>query len=247
MDTSFYTAVSGAVSQQKKMDVIANNLANINTTGFKSKNPVFYELMNYNLRDGQQVQTSLQAGSGITLGRTDTAYSQGTLQNTGIETQYAISGRGFFMLENPNTSEITYTRDGNFYWSEYEEGFYLTTDAGKLVLDDKQQPIIVTKQQLDEQRQGGYIGEETAKPGIYEFPIERGLSNTGRNEFAAGISNGQPSVSQDAKLMEGYLEQSNVNLADEMAKTIEGARAYSYALKMIQTADEVEQTINSLR
>ena len=69
----------------------------------------------------------------------------------------------------------------------------------------------------------------------------------GNNEFAAGDVNGQPALSENARLLEGYLEQSNVNLADEMAKTIEGSRAYSYMLKMIQTADEVEQTINGLR
>ncbi len=246
MDTSFYTAVSGVISQQKKMDVISNNLANVNTTGFKTKNAVFYELINYNLRDLQETQISLQAGSGITLGRTDTSYAQGGIQNTGISTQYAISGRGFFMLEDPNTSEITYTRNGNFYWSERQDGFYLTTDAGKLVLDGQQRPIVVTNAQIEAAR----LGEETeaaALPGIYEFPVERGLANVGDSEFAAGPHNGQPALAEDARLMEGYLEQSNVNLADEMAKTVEASRAYSYMLKMVQTADEVEQTINSLR
>ncbi len=240
MDTSFYTAVSGVLSQQKKMDVISNNLANINTTGYKAKTPVFYELVNYNLRDREETVTSLQAGSGIMMGRTDTLYQQGTLLNTGGAAQYAISGRGFFMLENPNTAEITYTRDGSFYWSERGDGFYLTTDGGKLVLDANRQPIRLTHQQMAQ-------NAEAARPGIFSFPVEHGLANVGNNEFAAGEANGQPALSADAQLMEGYLEQSNVNLADEMAKTIEGSRAYSYMLKMIQTADEVEQTINSLR
>ena len=240
MDTNFYTAVSGVISQQKKMDVISNNFANINTTGFKAKTPVFYELVNYNLRDRAETQTSLQAGSGITMGRTDTNYQQGTLLSTGGRTQYAISGRGFFMLENPNTGDVTYTRDGNFYWSEREDGFYLTTGSGKLVLDADRDPIRLTAQQLTQ-------NEAPERPGIFSFPIEVGLANVGNNEFAAGDVNGQPALSENARLLEGYLEQSNVNLADEMAKTIEGSRAYSYMLKMIQTADEVEQTINGLR
>lgn len=243
MDTSFYTAANGAISQQKKMDVISNNLANINTTGYKTKSPVFYELMNYNLRDRAETQTSLQAGTGITMGRTDTFYGQGIPDNTGISTNYAIAGRGFFMLEDPNTAEVSYTRNGCFYWSDRGDGFYLTTNAGKLVLDENREPIRKPEQQMEQTGEP----EKQAKPGIFEFRIETGLSNAGNNEFVAGELNGQPELSETAQLMEGYLERSNVNLADEMAKTIEGSRAYSYMLKMIQTADEVEQTINSLR
>ncbi len=248
MDTSFYAAAQAAISQQQKMNVISNNIANLNTTGFKAKNAVFYDLLNYNLRDLPETQTALQAGSGVTVGRTDTDFSSGTIENTGIRTQYAISGRGFFMLQDPVTDEITYTRDGTFSWSLNPDGlFYLVTDGQLRVLDEAQNPITVTPEIL--QGLTETVGEtaEWADPGIFEFPIEWGIQNAGYNTFIPSAPNGETQLSQDAKLLQGYLEQSNVDLANEMAKTVEASRAYSYVLKMIQTADEVEQTINSLR
>ena len=117
------------------------------------------------------------------------------------------------------------------------DGFYLVNDNGKLVLDENRNPI-----RLDEE---GIVGG--ARPGIYTFPVQQGMLNTGNNELTATEKNGEPVLSADAELRQGYLEQSNVNLADEMSKTIECSRAYSYVLKMIQTSDEIEQVINSLR
>lgn len=245
MDTSFYAAAQAAVSQQQKMNVVANNIANVNTTGYKTKNAVFYDLINYNLRDFPETRTGLQAGSGVVVGRTDTSFEQGILENTGISTHYAISGRGFFMLSDPQTGEISYTRDGTFSWSLNPDGqFYLVSDSGYRVLDEEQNPITASAQMLQ-----GLDEEEAvwADPGVYTFPIERGLQNAGHNTFTASEANGALQLAEDASLMQGYTEMSNVDLADEMAKTVEASRAYSYVLKMIQTADEVEQTINSLR
>ncbi len=245
MDSSFYTAARAAISQQQKMNVVSNNIANVNTNGYKTKNAVFYDLINYNMRDPAEKQTHLQAGSGVAVGRTDTSFDQGILKNTGMPTQYAISGRGFFMLMDPLTQEISYTRDGTFSWSLNEDGqFYLITDDRKQVLDDQQNPITVSPQAL----QG--LDEEDAQwnaPGIFEFPIERGLQSAGHNTFTASDANGNPQPSRNAELMRGYVELSNVDLAEELAKTVEASRIYSLALNMVRAADEVEQTINSLR
>ena len=237
MNMSFYTAALGAAGQQEKMNVIANNIANVNTDGFRSKNAVFSDLMYYNMRDEQGADTSVKAGSGIAMGRTDTDFSESSMAPTGGNTDFAISGRGFFMLQDPNTQAVSYSRNGKFNMSLRADGFYLVNDNGKLVLDENRNPI-----RLDEE---GIVGG--ARPGIYTFPVQQGMLNTGNNELTATEKNGEPVLSADAELRQGYLEQSNVNLADEMSKTIECSRAYSYVLKMIQTSDEIEQVINSLR
>ena len=237
MNMSFYTAALGAAGQQEKMNVIANNIANVNTDGFRSKNAVFSDLMYYNMRDEQGADTRVKAGSGIALGRTDTDFSESSMAPTGGNTDFAISGRGFFMLQDPNTQAVSYSRNGKFNMSLRADGFYLVNDNGKLVLDENRNPI-----RLDEE---GIVGG--ARPGIYTFPVQQGMLNTGNNELTATEKNGEPVLSADAELRQGYLEQSNVNLADEMRKTIECSRAYSYVLKMIQTSDEIEQVINSLR
>lgn len=234
---SFYTAALGAAGQQEKMNVIANNIANVNTDGFRSKNAVFSDLMYYNMRDEQGADTRVKAGSGIAMGRTDTDFSESSMAPTGGNTDFAISGRGFFMLQDPNTQAVSYSRNGKFNMSLRADGFYLVNDNGKLVLDENRNPI-----RLDEE---GIVGG--ARPGIYTFPVQQGMLNTGNNELTATEKNGEPVLSADAELRQGYLEQSNVNLADEMSKTIECSRAYSYVLKMIQTSDEIEQVINSLR
>lgn len=237
MNMSFYTAALAASGQQEKMNVIANNMANVNTAGFRAKDAVFSDLMYYNMRDEQDVQTRVKAGSGITMGRTDTNFDQAALTPTEGAYDYAITGRGFFMLQDPATEEISYTRSGGFSLSLRDGMYYLVSDGGKLVLDEERNPII-----LDEE---GTMGE--SRPGIFTFPVQNGMLAVGNSELTAAQRNGEPVLSEDAVLRKGYLEQSNVNLADEMSKTIESSRAYSYVLKMIQTSDEIEQVINSLR
>lgn len=150
MNMSFYTAALGAAGQQEKMNVIANNIANVNTDGFRSKNAVFSDLMYYNMRDEQGADTRVKAGSGIALGRTDTDFSESSMAPTGGNTDFAISGRGFFMLQDPNTQAVSYSRNGKFNMSLRADGFYLVNDNGKLVLDENRNPI-----RLDEE---GIVG-----------------------------------------------------------------------------------------
>ena len=237
MDMSFYTAALAAAGQQERMNVIANNIANVNTDGFRAKNAVFSDLMYYNMRDEQAAQTKVKAGSGITLQRTDTDFAESALVFTQDNYDFAITGRGFFMLQNPATQEITYTRNGKFSLSEREDGFYLVNDGGRLVLDENRNPIRLEEEGSSEEK----------LPGIFTFPMLHGMQNAGNSEFTVSEFNGEPAQAEEAKLHQGYLERSNVKLADEMSKTIESSRAYSYVLKMIQTSDEIEQTINSLR
>ncbi len=235
MDTSFYTAARGAMTQQERMNVISNNIANVNTTGYKSKTSVFLELMHYNMRAPENENTQLTAGAGAALNHTNTNFDAAGLQTAEGEHDYAISGEGFFMLRDTASGELSYTRNGHFSLSRRQDGFYLVSDSGKLVLDEARNPIRFTN------------GTIQGSPGIYTFQNTDGMQSTGMNEFQPLAKNGAPVLSNDAKLQKGYLEMSNVDMADEMSKTIEASRAYSLMLKMVQTSDEVEQTVNSLR
>ncbi|MBC5689357.1 flagellar hook-basal body protein [Mediterraneibacter sp. NSJ-55] len=235
MDTSFYTAVRGARTQQTHLDIIANNIANVNTTGYKTKRAGFLDLMYYNMHAPETTDTRLQAGTGVLTERTDTDFTTGGIIQTGGRFDYAISGYGFFMIQDPLDNSLTYTRSGSFALSQRQDGLYLTDAQGRLVLDAQRNPI-------------RYIdGELTAVPGIFDFVHTNGMLSVGENGFTPVAKNGAAVAAADAELLQGTLENSNVDLAEELAKVIESSRAYSYMLKMVQTSDEVEQTINGLR
>ena len=136
MNMSFYTGAAGAGQFTKKLSVVSNNLSNINNTGFKPKTIAFSELIHYNLNDSENAQTELQTGAGTRGERTWTDFGVAGATQTGKEYDYAImEPNAFFMLQDPATGEITYTRNGHFHRGEREDGFYLTTEDGKLVLD----------------------------------------------------------------------------------------------------------------
>lgn len=235
MYTSFYTAARGAMEEQKKLDVVANNIANVNNYGFKPQDAVFSDLMYYSLNNYKGDDLPMKAGTGIVVERTRTNFDGAGHYVTHGTYDYSIEGDGFFMVANPIDNTIGYTRNGHFSMSKRGEKFYLVNDNGNLVLDQKRQPITVTD------------GELSGKIGVYGFQILDGMLNTGNNEFAPIAKNGAPVLIRDAKLVEHALESSGVNLADEVTKMIETQRAYSYALRMVQTSDEVVSTINALR
>lgn len=236
MYTSFYTAARGAMEEQKKMDVIANNFANVNNYGYKSKSAVFSDLMYYNLNNYTGEDTPLKAGVGIVVEKTNTKFDPTVPTTTGGEYDYSILEDGFFMLLSPVTGEVSYTRNGHFSLSQRGDVFYLVNDNGNLVLDENQNPII---QEAD--------GELSGEIGVYGFNILDGMLSKGNNEFTPVAKNGDPYLIRGARLVDHSLEMSGVDTADEISKLIETQRAYSYALKMVQTSDEVMTTINGLR
>ncbi|MCP1109139.1 flagellar basal-body rod protein FlgG [Lachnospiraceae bacterium PF1-21] len=235
MDTSFYTGIRGVKTQQERMNVISNNIANVNTYGYKTKNSSFQDMLYYNQRDRAGEVTNLTAGTGALHSHITTDFSGSGFHVSGGALDFAINGEGFFKLQDPQTGEVTYTRNGHFGQSRRSDGFYLVTDSGKFVVDSQGQPIRVNQ------------GELSRQPAVYDFANTDGMLSIGNNEFAPVEKNGNATLVVDAQLVNGYLEMSNVDLAKEMADTIEASRAYSYVLKMVQTADEVEQTINELR
>ena len=236
MNQSFYTAALGMGSEQYKLDILSNNTANINTWGYKTKVPIFSELMYYEMKGKVDQNNELLSGTGMRIQKADTDFSQMTLAETPGDYDYAIEGDGFFMLRDPASNEITYTWDGSLSLSLRGEQFYLISSTGKLVLDQNRNPIIVNENSPD-----------TLNIGIFDFVNKNGMLSVGDNEFTPVAKNGNPFNAQDATLRKGMLEMSNVDFADQLTKIIEAQRAYSYALKMVQTSDEVENKINGLR
>lgn len=239
MRASFYTAATGAGAHQSKLDVIANNMANINTDGYKSKSAVFSDLIYNNINEAQQSR-SLKSGVGTKIQGTDIDYSKGGYSQTGNPLDFAISGEGYFAVQNPKTQEIFYTRDGSFAMSQpYDfdgETFDLVTKEGYYVLDSYEQPLQVTNQ------------NQELDLGVFTFPISNGMQSIENARFLPVEKNGQPQmITEESQLERGYVELSNVDLAKEMSKIIETQRAYQFAIKMIQTSDEIEGIINSLR
>lgn len=235
MYTSFYTAARGAMEEQRKLDVVANNLANVNNYGFKAKNPVFSDLMYYNMNNYRGEETPLKAGSGIVVEKTNTDFTPAAFQTTNGSYDYAIEGKGFFMLRSPIDNSVSYTRNGHFSLSRRGTEFYLVNDNGNFVLDRNQNPITVTE------------GGLNSTIGVYGFNILDGMQSKSNNEFVPAAKNGAPFLMQGAKVIDHALEMSGVDLADQMTKVIESQRAYAYALRMVQTSDEVVTTINGLR
>lgn len=251
----------GAKQFTKKLDVAANNLANINTHGFHPKTAAFSQLVQYNLNDSAEAQTELQAGAGARLTRTWTDFSTSGMVRTDSEYDYAIQDdNAFFMLQDPESGEISFTRDGHFHRAEREDGFYLMTDSGKMVLDQNQMPLkaeVTDVERLQEEMEDGWEEsyddiedeEEEEKPvvGVYTFENPSRLVSLGDNEYIPADEGMEAVLKTDASLVTGALESSGTDMAKEMVHIIESQQAFRYALKMVTVSDEIETTVNSLR
>lgn len=260
MNQSFYTGALGAGGCIKKLSVSANNLANVNTTGYKPKTVVFSDLLQVNINDSADAVTDLQTGVGMRVESTHTGFGTAGAEQTQSEYDYAIlEPNAFFMLQDPETGAVSYTRNGHFHRASMGDGFYLVTDSGKLVLDQNQKPIELETadiERLKAEMSGDYDVEdsesdeeevENVSVGIYTFRNPSHLLSSGDQEYVMTNENDQPILIENPSLANRALESSGTDLAKEMTRIIECQRAFSYALKMVTTSDEIESTINSLR
>lgn len=247
MNQSFFTAAVGAQQQQQRLNIQGNNIANVNNYGFKAKKATFSTLMYGNVTGIDNNRLPVGTGTQITQAPTDNG--SGSYATTGRSLDYAIEGEGFFALVDIITGEVTYSRDGAFILSELQvptedtdengepimETVYRLADAhGRMVLNEEGGFIDVTNQDM------------MLNIGVFDFINYDGMQHTGGNRFLPVDKNGQIRFGT-GQLRQGVLESSNVELAEEITKVIESQRAYSMALKMVQTSDEVETTINGLR
>lgn len=228
MIKAFYNAAAGANSSQTYLDIISNNLANIQTDGYKSLKPEFSDLLYQNL---VQEGDGIMVGTGSKIDKTDTLFTMGNLIQTDNETDYAIIGDGFFAIQKED--EILYTRTGSFTIGNIDGENYLMLDSG-YVLDNNEEPIILSE-------------DSEQVIGVYKFRNNYDLERVGDNLFRVTNEYAEYEISEVPEIKKGYLEGSNVSLSQEMVKMIQTQRAFQFNSKIIQVADEIEQTINSLK
>lgn len=255
MNMSFYTSAAGAKQFTKKLDVAANNLANINTQGYQPKTIAFSQLVQYNLNDTEGAAAELQAGAGVKADRTWTDFSTASIAQTGEKFDYAIvDSNAFFMIQDPETEAVSFTRDGHFHRGERDGEFYLMTASGKLVLDQNGEPLkadVTDVEKLQEDAEEDWDDEEDQEDrpvvGVYTFQNPSRLISKGNNEYVPQDEGAEAFLAEHASLMNGALESSGTDMAKEMVHIMESQRAFSYALKMVAVSDEIEVTVNSLR
>ncbi|MDD4599871.1 MAG: flagellar basal-body rod protein FlgG [Negativicutes bacterium] len=253
MMRALWTAGSGMRAQQANIDVISNNLANVNTTGFKKSRTDFQDLMYQTIRQAgtqtgpdSEVPTGIQMGHGVRQVATQKIYTQGSFQETGNALDVAIEGDGFFQIEMPDGT-FAFTRDGSF--KKDSDGRMVTSDGYPM------DPAITIPEQAIEVsisadgRVSVTMPEETEPQEIGEIQIFRfvnpsGLANIGRNLVKETAASGEPvqvtpGEEGSGTLVQKYLEMSNVQVVEEMVNMIVAQRAYEVNSKAITTADEM--------
>ena len=246
-------------AQQTNLDVIANNLANVNTTGFKKSKAEFQDLLYQTSRSagaeqgaGNQVPTSLQIGHGSRLVSTAKVFTSGELTQTGEQMDVAINGDGFFEVQLPDGSSA-YTRDGALKIAN--DGRVTTSDG--LPLQGGWQPIAagttsITIAPNGEVTTDGANGRQTFRVQLVRFTNPAGLDSIGKNLYretsASGTAEiGNPDEGGFGGLQQRYLELSNVKVVEEMVNMILAQRAYEVNSKAVQASDEMMQMSNNLR
>ena len=259
MEMSFYTGKVGASAHQTKLDVVANNIANVNTAGYKSKSLCFSDLMYNNMSGRDGANSDVKSGSGAKPDRTNTDLEKGNINFSNSQLDFSIEGRGFFKLQNPQTKEFYYTTNGSFALAEKDDSFYLTSKEGYFVIGSEGNPIKIKNSNpvgtdVEEVElgkdgsplEGEAVALEDAEPAVFDFFRTEGMLSVGDSNFIPVEKNGKPFLS-DAKVIRGSFEGSNVDIAKELTKVIEAQRAYQYSLRMVQTTDEIQNLINNLR
>jgi flagellar basal-body rod protein FlgG len=252
-ERALWVAKTGLDAQQIRMAVIANNLANVNTTGFKKSRAIFEDLVYQNIRQvgsqatqNTELPTGLQLGTGVRTVATEKLHTQGNMQQTENSLDVAINGRGFFQILMPN-GDINYTRDGSFKLNSDGE---IVTAGGMLV-----EPAI----SVPEDALSFSIGRDgtvsVVQPGspdsvqlgeiqLADFINPAGLHPVGENLFAESVASGAPVIGipgedEFGPLFQGSLETSNVNVVEELVGMIETQRAYEMNSKAISTTDQM--------
>ncbi|MDD3815412.1 MAG: flagellar basal-body rod protein FlgG [Desulfocapsaceae bacterium] len=260
MIRSLWTGTTGMNSQQLNIDVIANNLANVTTTGFKKSRADFQDLMYQIMKvPGSQSSadttspTGIQVGLGVRPSAVQKIFTEGDIIQTGNELDVAIEGAGFFQVEMPNGT-TAYTRAGAF--KRDVDGRITTSDGYPILpaitIPDGSRQITIGETGIV----SAIIGADNTSTeiGAFEtatFTNNSGLTAVGRNLFVESAASGtaQTAIPGDdgyGTLAQNYLEGSNVNIVEEMALMITTQRAYEINSKSIQTSDEMMQTTNNL-
>lgn len=260
MMRSLYTAASGMLANQLMVDTISNNLANVNTNGYKKSRMEFQDLLYQTMvepggttAEGTKLPESLQVGLGVKTAGNPRNFDQGTITNTGGDWDVAIQGSGFFQVRMPDQSNA-YTRDGSF---KVNGDGLLVTSSGYSVEPQIQIPANSTSPAVGPDGrvtvilQGQSAPTEIGRIQTAVFVNPAGLSSMGQNLYRETEASGQPVSGNpgdngSGSLAGKFLEASNVQLVEEMVNLIVAQRAYEISSKAITTSDQMLQTANNL-
>lgn len=271
MMRALYTGATGMISEQTNVDTIANNLANVNTTGYKAERTEFKSLLYQTLQsktttaNGEPKPVGAQVGLGTRVASNTSVYTQGSLNSTEKLTDFALDGDGFFAVRGAD-GETYYTRNGNFTWSlDANNNIILATQEGYPVLGSDGNVIQVPQNlsaeamvftdegQIGYKNVGGNVTLTNQYFGLYQFNNPAGLEKIGQSLLtqteASGVAMSELTNAnlERSKVVQGYLEGSNVSVADEMVNLIIAQRAYEMNSKVITTSDAMLETANNLK
>lgn len=271
MMRALYTAATGMIAEQTNVDTISNNLANVNTNGYKTERTEFKSLLYQTIQtrttsgNGERKPVGAQAGLGTRVAATTSMYTQGSMLESQSPTDFAIEGDGFFSVRGID-GETYYTRNGNFTWSIAADGRTILADAeGCPVLDTEGNEIAVpdgvAAENVKVKTSGGIYYttadgrsvEMNQTMAVYQFNNPAGLEKLASSRLAVTAASGNPMLEGQAqglklsKIHSNYLEGSNVQVADEMVNLIVAQRAYELNSKAITTSDSMLDTANNLK
>lgn len=259
---ALYTAATGMRAQEQNVEVISNNIANMRTTGFKRQRAQFQDLLYVDMRRvgtptseaGTRVPTGIQMGSGVKLAATARVMSQGSVSPTEKDLDMAIRGEGFYQVELPD-GRTGYTRDGGF--ERDAQGQLVTVDGlliqPGIIIPELAQSISVSAQGVVTVREPGRDGETVlGQVELARFVNKAGLEAIGDNMFVETEASGTPQLGNpgDAgfgNLLQGYLEEANVNPVTEIADLIAAQRAYEMNSRTVKASDEMLAATANLR
>jgi flagellar basal-body rod protein FlgG len=260
MIRSLWIAKTGLDAQQTNLDVIANNLANASTTGFKRVKPMFEDLLYQTLRAAGansgaelQIPTGLQVGAGVRLGSTERVLTQGALMKTENPLDIAINGIGYFQVQLPDGT-AAYTRDGNFARNSQGQ---MVTQSGMIVAPGITIPNEALSVSISEAGEVSVVLPGDPRPVVLgEIPLvtfvnRGGLAATGGNLFVETAASGPPIPGVPGSegfgaLLQSYSEASNVNVAEELIALIQAQRGYELNSRAVKASDEMLQRVAQL-
>ena len=259
MFSSLWVAKTGLDAQQTRMDVISNNLANANTTGYKSARALFQDLVYQNLRQpGGQTTEQTQAPSGLMLGTgvrvagSEKLFTQGNIEQTGNSLDVAVQGRGFLQVTMPDGT-IAYTRDGSLHMDQ--NGQIVTAngyavDPAVSIPANAQSITIGSDGTISVSLPGQAATQQIGTVQLADFINPAGLQPNGDNLYLETASSGSPQIGQPGlnglgTLAQGALESSNVNVVEQMVDMIETQRTYEMNSKAVSAADSMLQFLTN--
>jgi flagellar basal-body rod protein FlgG len=259
MNLSLYSAATGMEAQQLNLNTIANNLANVNTPGFKRSKIEFQDLLYQKPRasgtdsgGGNLVPTGIEVGNGSRVAATSKVFTQGQLTATGEKLDIAIQGDGFFEVQRPDGT-VGFTRASSFKLSA--QGQVVTVDGLPVLSGFQPIPPGTGNVAISEDGQvtaQGPNGNQTFSITLARFANPSGLRSLGGNLYEETAASGTPEVGKPGeqgfgRTVQGYTEASNVNIVEEMVNLIVAQRAYEINSKSIQTSDEMLQNIATMK